>query len=267
VGLATIPSLAHAGAGDAPAAVGGETNPVETIAARPNATMAEIHPTARTVPRVQLRVLPSAAATGGSMGVTRVRALVLAVFMLGLSSGCAPKEEPLEETANGEEAVDEIAVIQVREFGEIRIRFLTDKAPGHVENFKKLARAGFYDGTTFHRIVPGFVIQGGDPNSKDDNPGNDGTGGPGYSIQAEFSDVPHTRGILSMARSSDPDSAGSQFFIVVKEANLLDGQYTVFGEVITGMEVVDSIVAQPRDRRDRPIANIVMEKVRIEPAG
>jgi peptidyl-prolyl cis-trans isomerase B (cyclophilin B) len=195
------------------------------------------------------------------------RTIVLALFVLGLACGCAPREEASEATASGAKAANEIAVIQVREFGEIRIRFFPDKAPGHVENFKKLARSGFYDGTTFHRIVPNFVIQGGDPNTKDDNPRNDGMGGPGYAIKAEFNDVPHTRGILSMARSSDPDSAGSQFFIVLKDANMLDGQYTVFGEVTQGMEVADQIVAQPRDRRDRPIANIVMETVRIVPAS
>ena len=138
---------------------------------------------------------------------------------------------------------------------------------GYNDSVKKLARQGFYNGTTFHRIVPGFVIQGGDPNTKDDDPLNDGRGGPGYTVKAEFSNVAHSRGIVSMARSSDPDSAGSQFFIVMKDANFLDGNYTVFGEVISGMEGVDKIAAQTRDRRDRPVTNIVMEKVEIVPAG
>ena len=165
----------------------------------------------------------------------------------------------------GEEAsAEEIAVINIAEFGEIRLRFFPDKAPNHVENFKKLAKSGFYDGTTFHRVIPGFMIQGGDPLSKDGNPATDGQGGPGWTVAAEFSDVPHTRGILSMARSSDPDSAGSQFFIVVKESSFLNGKYTVFGEVASGMEVADKIVATPRDRRDRPTTNVVMESVRIE---
>ena len=146
-----------------------------------------------------------------------------------------------------------------------RLRFFPDRAPGHVKNFKKLARKGFYDGTTFHRIIPGFMIQGGDPLTKDDNPNNDGTGDPGYKIKAEFSDTPHRRGIVSMARASDPDSAGSQFFIVLKNSSFLDGKYTVFGEVIEGMEVADKIVQQPRNRRDRPLENIVTESVTIVP--
>lgn len=123
--------------------------------------------------------------------------------------------------------------------GKITIEFYPDVAPNHVENFKKLARNGFYDQTTFHRVIPGFMIQGGDPNSKDADRSNDGQGGPGYTIAAEFSDIKHTRGIVSMARSSDPNSAGSQFFIVVKDSDYLDGKYSVFGKVIEGMPVVD----------------------------
>jgi peptidyl-prolyl cis-trans isomerase B (cyclophilin B) len=161
---------------------------------------------------------------------------------------------------------DEIGVIQVKDFGTIKIKFFADKAPGHVENWKKLAKQGFYDGTTFHRVIPGFMIQGGDPNSKDGNPANDGTGDPGYKIKAEFNDTPHKRGIVSMARGGNPDSAGSQFFIVVKDSNFLDRQYSAFGEVISGMEVADKIVAVPRDARDRPLANVVMEKVTLEAA-
>jgi len=165
---------------------------------------------------------------------------------------------------------EEIARIKIRDLGEVRLRFFPDKAPKHVENFKQLARQGFYNGSTFHRVIPNFMIQGGDPQSKDDNPNNDGTGGPGYTIKAEFNDVPHRRGILSMARSSNPDSAGSQFFIMVADSpawsRSLDGKYTVFGEVTSGMEVVDKIAATPRDRRDRPRQNVVMESVTIEPA-
>ncbi|MFQ6010805.1 MAG: peptidylprolyl isomerase [Nitrososphaerales archaeon] len=142
--------------------------------------------------------------------------------------------------------------------GRIVIKFSPDVAPVHVENFKKLAREGFYNGTTFHRVIPGFMIQGGDPNSKDDDRSNDGRGGPGYTINAEFSDVSHKRGIVSMARSSDPNSAGSQFFIVVTDATSLDGQYSVFGEVIEGLEVVDAIVSQPRDPNDNPFEKVSM---------
>ncbi len=146
--------------------------------------------------------------------------------------------------------------------GTIEIRFFPDKAPGHVKNFKDLAAKGFYDGTTFHRVIPGFMIQGGDPNSRDEDKSRHGTGGPGYTIPAEFNDVPHKRGILSMARAQDPDSAGSQFFIVVQDSPFLDGQYTVFGEVVSGMEVADKIVNEPRDGRDNPNQRMEM-KVRL----
>ncbi len=154
------------------------------------------------------------------------------------------------------------AVIETK-FGSIELRFFPDVAPNHVNNFIELAKKGFYDGTTFHRVIPGFMIQGGDPNSKDpDNP-RLGMGGPGYTLKAEFNNRPHKRGTLSMARSADPDSAGSQFFICVADAPFLDRQYTVFGEVVSGMDVVDKIVGQPRDARDNPIERIEM-KVRIE---
>ena len=151
-----------------------------------------------------------------------------------------------------------IAVIDTN-FGNIVIQLRPDVAPGHVENFVKLAQDGFYDGTTFHRVIPGFMIQGGDPNSKDEDRSNDGQGGPGYTINAEFSDVPHKRGILSMARAQDPNSAGSQFFIVVADSNFLDGQYTVFGEVIEGMDVADKIVNVERDSMDNPLEKVTMK--------
>ena len=152
----------------------------------------------------------------------------------------------------------EIAIIETN-LGVIEIELLDDKAPGHVENFKTLANKGFYDGTTFHRVIPGFMIQGGDPNSKDKSKNNDGMGGPGYSIKAEFNDTRHTRGILSMARSSDPDSAGSQFFIVVKDSLFLDFKYTAFGRVVKGMDVADKIVNVPRDGRDNPNNRVEMK--------
>jgi peptidyl-prolyl cis-trans isomerase B (cyclophilin B) len=153
------------------------------------------------------------------------------------------------------------AVIETK-FGKIELKFYPDIAPNHVNNFIELAQKGFYDGTTFHRVIPGFMIQGGDPNSKDPDKSKHGTGGPGYIIKAEFSDRPHKRGTLSMARSSHPDSAGSQFFICVADSSFLNGKYTVFGEVISDMEVVDKIVSQPRDRRDNPNERIEM-KVKI----
>jgi peptidyl-prolyl cis-trans isomerase B (cyclophilin B) len=153
------------------------------------------------------------------------------------------------------------AVIETK-FGKIELKFFPDVAPNHVNNFIELAQKGFYDGTTFHRVIPGFMIQGGDPNSKDPDKSKHGTGGPGYAVKAEFNKKPHKRGTLSMARSSNPDSAGSQFFICVADSSFLDGQYTVFGEVVSGMEVADKIVSQPRDRRDNPDERIEM-KVKI----
>jgi len=151
------------------------------------------------------------------------------------------------------EAVRPRAVLQTR-LGEIEIEFFTDKAPGHVKNFLDLARKGFYDGTTFHRVIPGFMIQGGDPNTRDPQAprSQHGTGGPGHTVKAEFNDTSHKRGIVSMARAQDPDSGGSQFFIVVKDSPYLDRNYTAFGQVVRGMEVADKIVNLPRDRNDNP---------------
>jgi len=153
------------------------------------------------------------------------------------------------------------AVIETK-FGNIEVKFFPDVAPNHVNNFIELAKKGFYDGTTFHRVIPGFMIQGGDPNSKSPDKSQHGMGGPGYTVKAEFNSKPHKRGILSMARSANPDSAGSQFFICVADAPSLDRQYTVFGEVVSGMDVVDKIVSQPRDRRDNPNERIEM-KIKI----
>ncbi|WP_455377017.1 peptidylprolyl isomerase [Petrachloros mirabilis] len=142
--------------------------------------------------------------------------------------------------------------------GDIVLKFFSDVAPGHVKNFTKLAKEGFYNGTTFHRVIPGFMIQGGDPNSKNADRSSHGMGGPGYKIKAEFNSTPHKRGVLSMARANDPDSAGSQFFICVADANFLDWQYTAFGEVISGMDVADKVVSMKRDGRDNPLERIEM---------
>jgi peptidyl-prolyl cis-trans isomerase B (cyclophilin B) len=155
------------------------------------------------------------------------------------------------------------AVIETK-FGEIEIELLSDKAPGHVKNFLDLARKGFYDGCTFHRVIPGFMIQGGDPNTKDPKTPRDrqGTGGPGYTIKAEFNDTSHKRGVVSMARAQDPNSAGCQFFVCVADSLFLDKQYTAFGKVVRGLEVADQVVSAPRDARDNPNDRIEM-KVRI----
>ena len=157
------------------------------------------------------------------------------------------------------------AIIETK-FGNITLRFFPDVAPGHVKNFLDLAKSGSYDNTVFHRVIPGFMIQGGDPTSKDPAKRRAfGTGGPGYTIKAEFNDKPHKRGTLSMARAGHPDSAGSQFFICVKDAPFLDRQYTVFGEVVNGMEVADKIVSQPRDDNDNPNDRIEMKIRIVEP--
>jgi peptidyl-prolyl cis-trans isomerase B (cyclophilin B) len=163
-----------------------------------------------------------------------------------------------------------VALLSVRGFGEIRIELLPALAPHHVANFVELANAHFYDGTTFHRVIPKFMIQGGDPKSKDADPSNDGTGDPGYFIGPEFGDSPHLPGVLSMARQAAPDTAGSQFFIMTTGSESwrpqLDGQYTVFGRVLSGQDVVDRISNVPRGARDRPLENVVLESVTIEPA-
>jgi len=146
-----------------------------------------------------------------------------------------------------EPVTDDDIVIMETNRGKIKLKLFPDVAPKHCKNFKKLANSGFYDKTKFHRILPGFMIQGGDINSRDNDGKNDGHGGPGWTVDAEFNDISHKRGILSMARSADPNSAGSQFFICVADAPHLDGQYTVFGEVIDKVHIVDHIVKTPTE--------------------
>jgi cyclophilin family peptidyl-prolyl cis-trans isomerase len=149
-------------------------------------------------------------------------------------------------------------------FGDIKVEFYPENAPKTVENFRKLTNRAFYDGLIFHRIVPNFVIQGGDPNTRNvNNRSRWGTGGPGWNIKAEFNKNKHSRGTLSMARSQDPDSAGSQFFIVLKDSNFLDGQYTVFGKVISGMDVVDKIASLETDSADAPIDAGEAEMIKV----
>ena len=156
------------------------------------------------------------------------------------------------------------AVIKTK-FGDIEIKFYPDVAPKHVENFIKLAQAGFYNGTIFHRVIPGFMIQGGDPNTKDSlKKDTYGQGGPSHTVKGEFSDIPHKRGIVSMARAADPDSAGSQFFIVVEDSRFLDRKYSVFGEVTKGIGVADKIVNLSRDERDNPRERVEMTVTIVE---
>ncbi|MCW5941561.1 MAG: peptidylprolyl isomerase [Fimbriimonadaceae bacterium] len=182
--------------------------------------------------------------------------LAAAIGLVGFMTIGEAEAQKLSKTAapgaTAPKAGEEIAVIETN-LGRIVLKFFPGKAPNHVKNFKDLARKKFYDGTKFHRVIPNFMIQGGDPNSKGDDRSRYGTGDAGYKLKAEFNDTKHTRGILSMARAQDPDSAGSQFFIMVKEATHLDGQYTAFGQVIEGMDVVDKIVNLPRDARDCPL--------------
>ena len=148
--------------------------------------------------------------------------------------------------------------------GNISINLFPELAPETVRNFEKLVRDGFYNGTLFHRVIPGFMIQGGDPNTKTDNKSSWGMGGPGYNIKAEFSSRSHLRGIVSMARSQDPNSAGSQFFIVTSDSAFLDREYTVFGQVTEGMDVADKIVKVQKDGNDCPLEKVQMVKVTLE---
>ena len=159
-----------------------------------------------------------------------------------------------------------VAVLQTNK-GTITLEFLADLAPNHVRNFVELASSGFYDGTKFHRIIPGFMIQGGDPNTKTENVASWGSGNGPHMLKAEFSPTSkasHVRGMVSMARTPDPDSASCQFFIVHQASKFLDEQYSIFGRVVTGMDVVDAIADTPRDAGDRPRQPIVLEKVAIE---
>ena len=165
-----------------------------------------------------------------------------------------------------------LATLQT-DMGDITIKFLYDKAPRHVQNFVDLAASGFYDGTMFHRVIPGFMIQGGDPNTKkpEDPLHPYGTGGnvvdgKEVRLKAEFNDVSHKRGIVSMARAADPNSASSQFFIVVKDSTFLDNQYSAFGEVVSGMDVADKIAAAPRAPNDRPNQPIRIKKILLTQA-
>ena len=198
------------------------------------------------------------------------RNIILLTIFLAIV-GCGTKKE------NKESVMDkEIAVISTK-FGDIKLEFFDEIAPKHVESFKLHAQNGYYDGTIFHRVIPGFMIQGGDPLSKSEDKSRHGTGGNAakyfgigdensestWDLPAEFSATTHERGILSMARSQNPDSGGSQFFICVADARFLDNQYTVFGKVVSGMDVVDSIVNAPRDARDNPDDRIEM-KVKLE---
>jgi peptidyl-prolyl cis-trans isomerase B (cyclophilin B) len=188
----------------------------------------------------------------------------LLAAILAVASVNAEEQKPMN-------SANELAVIRTSE-GEMVAEFWPEVAPNTVENFKKLARSGFYDGTAFHRIVKGFMIQGGDPLTKD--PAKEsryGTGDPGYKIKAEFNDRSHERGVLSMARSSDPDSAGSQFFICLANVSRLDHQYTTFGKIIKGDDVLGKIgdtevTTSDSGERSKPTKRVTVESIKIVPA-
>ncbi len=189
---------------------------------------------------------------------------ICSLIILSLTSLC------YAQTVNksfSEKEVDKMskskALIETKH-GDIKLKFFPEEAPNHVNNFIEFAKQGFYNGTTFHRVIPDFMIQGGDPNTKDMDRSKHGMGGPGHHVKAEFNKMPHKRGTLSMARAANPDSAGSQFFICVADAPFLDGKYTVFGEVESGMEVADKIVNEKRDGKDNPIERIEMKVNIIE---
>jgi peptidyl-prolyl cis-trans isomerase B (cyclophilin B) len=198
----------------------------------------------------------------------------LSVFTLALGLVAAQAEDPKKETAttagktpdNIAMNANEVAVIKTTE-GEMVVEFWPDVALKTVENFKTLAKKGFYDGTCFHRVIKGFMIQGGDPLTKDPNKESEwGTGGPGYQVKAEFNDRHHDRGVLSMARSNDPDSAGSQFFICHGTPRFLDHQYTAFGKLVKGDDVLEKIATTPTHPQDRPNKRVGIESIKIVPA-
>src|SRR5438034_11349299 len=195
--------------------------------------------------------------------------LTLFCCLLGLVLG--PAEVRSEEKKSMDSNNNEVAVIKTSE-GEMVVQFWSNAAPKTIENFKKLAREGFYDGTIFHRIIKGFMIQGGDPNSKDPaKESSYGQGGPGYQIKAEFNNHSHDRGVISMARGPDPDSAGSQFFICLAPVRRLDGQYTTFGKLIKGDDVLEKIGDTQVTRNSmgepsKPTKRVVIEGIKIVPA-
>jgi peptidyl-prolyl cis-trans isomerase B (cyclophilin B) len=191
--------------------------------------------------------------------------------MFGLLIGGVAFVSTQAVAAEAAAGAKEVAVIKTSK-GEMTLEFWGDVAPKTVENFKKLAKDGFYNGTAFHRIIKGFMIQGGDPLTKDvANEARFGTGDPGYKIKAEFNSKKHERGVISMARSMDPDSAGSQFFICLDEASFLDGKYTTFGKLIKGEDVLlkigdTPVVSNGRGESSKPAERVVVESVTIVPA-
>src|SRR5438132_2737968 len=214
-------------------------------------------------------VLSSAVVSKGAEVKSKTALAFLLLCALAVSGQAAQKGK---KKVAARDYANTLAILQT-DMGDITIKFHYDLAPKHVENFVDLAAKGFYDGTMFHRVIPGFMIQGGDPlTKKAEDPRHPyGTGGNVVNgaevhVKAEFNETPHKRGVVSMARAADPNSASSQFFIVVKDSPFLDRQYTVFGQVTKGMDVADKIVSAPRDASDRPNSPTTIEKVVIRDA-
>ena len=202
-------------------------------------------------------------------GVILVGISDMLIGLIGCTNNKTSNPNNDEESEVSVESTEElpIATIKVKNFGTIKAELYPDKAPNTVNNFISLANSGFYDGLIFHRVIKGFMNQGGDPNGI-------GTGGPGYSIKGEFSsngytknDLKHTAGVLSMARASNPDSAGSQFFIMAEDASYLDGDYAAFGKVTEGMDVVEAINSVETDRNDKPLKDVVIESITVDTKG
>ncbi len=199
-----------------------------------------------------------------------MRWVVILVCTLFLAAGAPASQHAKTKKGKPTTAASALpkgTVVIQTSMGDIAIQLFDDLAPKHAANFRKLANENFYVGTTFHRVIPGFMIQGGDPNSKDDDRSNDGLGGPGYTIDAEIH-ASNVRGVIAAARQGDAvnpqrKSNGSQFYITVADAKYLDGQYTVFGKVIKGMEIADKISLVPRDSNDNPLKKVVIQKVSI----
>lgn len=200
------------------------------------------------------------------LGLLSIATTMILSLSFGASLALDEEKSAKPKAADKESAMEQkqqVAVIETT-MGTITFELLPDVAPKMVENFTELANSGFYNGTTFHRVINGFMIQGGDPLSKDDNPANDGTGAGPRKMPAEFTTkYSHTRGMVSTARSGDPDSGSCQFFIVQKDSKFLDNKYTIFGRVIDGMDVVDKISLVKKDQRDRPLENVVMTSVTV----
>ncbi|WP_283591691.1 peptidylprolyl isomerase [uncultured Clostridium sp.] len=212
------------------------------------------------------------------MRVKKTMSLLLVMILsFSLFIGCSKKEEPnnennastntdTQETEKGKDDKNPVATIEMEDGSKIKIELYPDAAPNTVRNFISLANSNFYDGLIFHRVIPDFMIQGGDPEGT-------GIGGPGYSIKGEFSsngfenNLNHDRGVISMARSQDKNSAGSQFFIMHKNSPHLDGEYAAFGKVIEGMEVIDKIAAVETDNQDKPKEDVKMKKVTVDTFG